>query len=348
LLLLALGLFAACSGDTTPVALPTAGPSPTTPTPAASTGDGVITIAAVGDVSLGRQVAERMEQQGALYPFELVTGLLQDAGLTIANMENALTERGAPAGKLFTFRAPPRFAEGLAQAGIDIVSLANNHTADFGPDGVADTLAALDDAGVLHAGAGMDGAQARRPAFVEVGGLRLAFLSYTDVPENTFAGPDSPGVALATTDAIAQDVAAARAQAGVVVVALHFGIEYTDAPQPEQQLLARAAIDAGALLVLGHHPHTLQGWERYNGGLIIYSLGNFVFDLDDMDLANLGPRAYQTAVLYVTLSENEVLDVRAQPVAIEESEDRPRPPTVDEAAAILARIDELNTFTGGE
>jgi poly-gamma-glutamate synthesis protein (capsule biosynthesis protein) len=306
-----------------------------------------ITIAAVGDVSLGREVAERMAQQGASYPFELVTGLLGDADVTIANLENALTERGEAQAKAYTFRAPPRFAGGLAVAGIDLVSLGNNHSADFGREGVADTLAALDAAGLAYAGAGLDEAGARAPAFVEAKGLRLAFLSYTDVLENTFAGPDVAGVAFAEAPVIAADVAAARAQADVVIVALHFGLEYTDAPQASQQVLARAAIDAGALLVLGHHPHTLQGLERYGDGLIAYSLGNFVFDLDEVDLASLGPRAYQTAVLYVTLSPDRVLEARLEPVAIEETEDRPRPPTPGERAAILARIEELNAYTGG-
>ena len=106
-------------------------------------------------------------------------------------------------------------------------------------------------------------------------------------------------------------------------------------------------IDAGALLVLGHHPHTLQGWERYRGGLIAYSLGNFVFDLDEEDLANLGPRAFQSAVLFVTLSDDEVLDVRAEPVVIDELENRPRPAEPEEAAEIRERIESLNDIAGG-
>lgn len=314
---------------------------------ATSTPDRVVTIAAVGDVMLARDLVSLMEQHGALYPFERVASLLRNADLTVANLEGTFTERGAPADKLYTFRTPPRFARSLVEAGIDVVSLGNNHTADFGRVGIEDTLAALDTAGIRHAGAGLDEEQARRPALVEANGLRIAFLSYTDVQENTFAGPDAPGVALATTEGIARDVRAAKAQADVVVVLLHSGVEYTDAPAPAQQRLARAAIDAGALLVLGHHPHSLQGRERYGGGLIVYSLGNFVFDLDADDLANLGPRAFQTAVLYVTISADKVLDVRAEPVVIDPAEDRPRPATAEEAAAIRTRIEALNKTAGG-
>ena len=347
----ALLLFAfACGGSGEPAPTATL-PSPILPKTAAVTAtsapDRVVTIAAVGDVMLARDLVTLMDQHGALYPFERVAGLLRAADLTVANLETAFTERGVAADKLYTFRTPPRFAGGLAEAGIDIVSLGNNHTADFGPEGIEDTLAALDGVGIRYAGAGDDEAAARRPAFVEAEGLRISFLSYTDVLENTFAGTDAPGVAFAAEEAIAADVAAARAQADVVVVLFHFGVEYTDAPQPDQQRLARAAVDAGALLVLGHHPHTLQGWEWYGGSLIVYSLGNFVFDLDEDDLANLGPRAFQSVVLFVTLSDGEVLDVRAEPVVIDELENRPRPADVDEAAEIHERIDALNDIAGG-
>jgi hypothetical protein len=134
--------------------------------------------------------------------------------------------------------------------------------------------------------------------------------------------------------------------ADIVVVSLHSGVEYTDAPQPEQQQLAHAAVDAGALLVLGHHPHALQGWEYYGDGLIVYSLGNFVFDLDADDLANLGPRAFESIVLYVTLSAGRVIDVRAEPVIIDPIEDRPRPATQEEGASILERLQSLHDIAG--
>lgn len=339
-------LASACGAENTSPASDVLTSTPTV-APATSTPGRVVTIAAVGDIMLARNITTLMDQHGAFYPFERVAGLLQNAGLTIANMEGTFTERGVAADKLYTFRTPPRFAAGLAQAGIDIVSLGNNHAADFGREGIEDTTAALDGAGVQHAGAGLDETAARRPVFVEAQGLRIAFLSSTDVMENTFAGPDTPGVALATVATIDADVRAARAQADVVIMALHSGVEYTDAPQPGQQRLARAAIDAGALLVLGSHPHALQGWERYHGGLIAYSLGNFVFDLDQEDLANLGRRAFDTVVLSVTLSPDRVIDVRAEPVVIDPVEDRPRLPTAGEAAEIRQRIDALNAIAGG-
>ncbi|MCH7812278.1 MAG: CapA family protein [Chloroflexi bacterium] len=335
-------LAAACSGSgvvpPTPAAAPTA-TAPPSPT-ATSTPDRVVTIAAVGDVMLGRNLTGWMEERGAFYPFERIATLLQDADLTVANLEVALTERGEPQDKAYLFRAPPRFAVGLAKAGIDVVSLANNHVADYGREGVEDTLAALDQIGVLHAGAGLNEAAALRPAFADVDGLRIAFLAYTDILRNTFASGDNYGVAQAQEEAIAAGVRAAREQADVVVVMLHSGTEYATAPNPAQRGFARAAIDAGALLVLGHHPHVLQGWERYGGGLIVYSLGDFVFDLEH-DPRNVQERAFETVVLYVTLTVDEILEVRPEPVVIDLLEDRPRPPTPAEAAEILGRLDAL-------
>jgi poly-gamma-glutamate synthesis protein (capsule biosynthesis protein) len=343
--LLAFAFLAACSNTSKTEVTVSFAPTSSVPTAAPSpTPDGSITIAAVGDVMIARRVTTLMEQHGAMYPFELVAPLLQDADLTIANLENTLTERGEEQVKAYVFRAPPRFASGLVEAGVDAVSLGNNHAADYGPTGLQDTLDALDAVGLPYAGAGMNEAHARRPAFFSIDGQRVALLSYTDVMENTFATADSHGVALATTDVIAADVGAAKSEADIVIVALHSGIEYTDAPQPNQQSLARAAIDAGAALVIGHHPHTLQGVERYGDGLILYSLGNFVFDLDNEDLTNLGPRAFESAVYYVTITDGVAVEVRPEPVFIDPEEIRPRPAAGEQRAAILARIEQLNAL----
>jgi poly-gamma-glutamate synthesis protein (capsule biosynthesis protein) len=273
-----------------------------------------------------------------------VRPILADADITIANMEGTFTERGQRADKFYTFRTPPRHARGLADAGIDVVSLGNNHTMDFGRDGLVDTLAALDAAGVKHSGANLDDAAARRPVFLESNGLRLAFLSYNAVLEATFTTPTSAGVARATVDAIRADVTAAKANADIVIVSLHAGTEYTDAPTAEQRTLARAAIDAGAGLFIGHHPHVLQGSERYGNGLIIYSLGNFVFDLDADDLATLGPRPFQTVVLRVELTRNGVEAFTFRPAFIDPTENRPRPATPDQARAVEQRLVALDAL----
>jgi poly-gamma-glutamate capsule biosynthesis protein CapA/YwtB (metallophosphatase superfamily) len=305
---------------------------------------GPITINAVGDLMLERDIITLMDQNGSAYPYTAVGSILADADITIGNMEGTFTERGTQATKFYTFRTPPRHARGLFEVGFDVVSLANNHTMDYGALGLTDTLAALDAAGVKHSGAGVDSAGARKPVILETQGKKIAFLSYNAVLEATFASSSSPGVAMADEASIRADVAAAKQVADIVIVSLHAGTEYQDAPTAEQRRLDRAAIDAGASILLGHHAHVFQGWERYGRGVIVYGLGNFVFDLDTEDLATLGPRPFQTAVMRFELSpEGEVLSVTARPVFIDPLQNRPVPATGERLAEIEARIRTLNS-----
>jgi poly-gamma-glutamate synthesis protein (capsule biosynthesis protein) len=323
--------------DKTPEAMPTPRPAPTPVPPSRR-----VTINAVGDVMLARDVITMMDIYGSAAPYAAVRDLLADADLTIANMEGTFTERGVQEVKAYTFRTPPRHAGGLRDAGIDIVSLGNNHTADYGRDGVFDTLAALDAAGVRHTGAGMDELEARSPVLTEVNGLKIAFLSYNAILEATFARPTSAGVAYGSESNVRHDVAYWKQRSDVVIVALHAGTEYTDAPNATQLAVARAAIDSGAALVLGHHPHVLQGWGTYNNGVIVYSLGNFVFDLDADDLRTLGERPFQSVILHIELTANGVASITPRPVYIDPVENRPVPATGERLRGIDERLNRLN------
>jgi poly-gamma-glutamate synthesis protein (capsule biosynthesis protein) len=324
------------ASQTTQTAVPTLAPSPPTPTPPPT-----ISLVAIGDLMLARDLVTLMDRYGAMYPFERVAPILADADITVANLEGTFTEGGTPADKKYVFRTPPRDATGLALAGIDVVSLANNHALDFGPEGLRDTIAALDAAGIAHSGAGENDTAARRPAILAVGGLRVAFLSYAATADASAAAPDADGVAWGTVDTISEDVKRARGQADVVVVSLHAGNEYADEPSDTQRLLAQAAIEAGATLVLGHHPHVLQRWESRGPSFVAYSLGNFVFDLDGDDLAQLGPAPFQTVALKIYVSASGVEKVEPIPVYIDPDEDRPRLAGPAEAKAILDRIQQL-------
>jgi poly-gamma-glutamate synthesis protein (capsule biosynthesis protein) len=284
-----------------------------------------------------------MDQNGSEYPYAAVRPILADADITIGNMEGTFTERGSQAEKFYTFRTPPRHAKGLAEAGFDVVSLGNNHAMDYGAVGLTDTIDALDAAGVKHSGAHVDSTAAREPVILETKGIRIAFLSYNAVLEATFATSSSAGVAFADEAAIRADVGAAKQLADIVIVSVHGGVEYQDAPTAEQRRLERAAIDAGASILLGHHAHVFQGWETYGEGVIVYGLGNFVFDLDSDDLVTLGPRPFQTAVLRFELSPGgEVLSVTARPVFIDPLENRPVPAIGERLAGVEARIRLLN------
>jgi poly-gamma-glutamate capsule biosynthesis protein CapA/YwtB (metallophosphatase superfamily) len=344
-------VLAGCGEDAvTPPATATPAPDPTatvaapaaSPTPDAPRS---ITVAAVGDISLARRVVDRMEEHGMDYPYALVAHLL-DADITIGNLEGALTERGEPWPKGFTFRTPPRFAPGLRNAGFDFVSLANNHTMDYGAVGLADTIDALDAAGVAHAGAGPDAARAYAPVVLEADGLRVAFLSFAATPDEFggfsihewAAGPGTSGLAIGTPEAVAAGVAAAREVADFVVVIVHAGFEYADEPGETKRALAAAALDAGADAFIAHHAHVVQAVEMRGNRLIAWDLGNFVFHLDEFDLANI-PVPRVSLVLRFELTEGEgVTGWEALPVVLDEHEDRPRPATDAEAEVLHRRL----------
>ncbi len=304
-----------------------------------------ITISAVGDISLARQVVQRMETNGADYPYALVAPLVV-GDIGFANLEGALTDRGEPWPKGYNFRTPPRFAAGLSRARFGVVTLGNNHTMDYGSVGLVDTIEALDAAGVRHAGAGVNTLAAHIPVVVEVHGLRVAFLGYAATPDEAAgfsirswaAGEAAPGVALGTPDGIAADVRAARQIADFVIVAVHAGSEYITTPNDTQQSLSRAALSAGADAYIGAHAHVVQPVELRGRQLVAWGLGNFIFDLDNVDLANI-PQPRVSLILDLTLTKGAgVTSYRAIPVTQDAEEDRPRPATDAEAAALNALI----------
>lgn len=296
--------LAACSAAAAAVPGPTTAPSPLSETPSSTrtvlaptqaasrtpaatrTPIPEVALQAVGDIMLGRTVGDQVLAKGAPVVFAGVRAILDQADVLVGNLECAITAGDQSQSKSFTLKAPPETAQALGMAGFDVLSLANNHALDFGAAGLADTQAALHQYGIQTVGAGMDAASAHAPLLVERNGLRLAFLGYADVmPENSgfdartwIAGPATPGLAWADLDQIKADVSAAKRQADLVIVLLHSGYELNSTVSFDQRKQAQTAIDAGAVLVIGSHPHILQSIERYHGGLIAYSLGNFVFD----------------------------------------------------------------------
>jgi poly-gamma-glutamate capsule biosynthesis protein CapA/YwtB (metallophosphatase superfamily) len=255
------------------------------PTPTASS----VTLMAVGDIMLARTVGERILNEGPGVVFANVQTILSTANILAGNLECAITDQGQPQPKSFTFAAPPLGAQALGMAGFDIAVVGNNHAFDYGPEGMEQTQRLLGEQGIATVGFGIGG-QAEGPIFIEKNGLRIAFLSYVDVPREylgfdtrTWLATDTnSGIAWANTDDIQAGVSAAKQQADVVIVFMHFGFEGNELPVRFQRDVAVAAIDAGASAVIGSHPHLLQHIEEYHGALIAYSLGNFVFDDFDM------------------------------------------------------------------
>lgn len=264
---------------------PPAPPDPP-PAPAAEEAEGGI-LAFLGDVAFGRSMEAQMARYGPEYPWQglgpLLGGQDQDSGLpvlAIANLECSLTTQGEPLDKGYLIRAHPTWAQSLAAGSIDLVTLANNHALDFGPAGLEETIGALEALGIGVVGAGTSPEAARAPAFFDLGGVRVALLGYAaarwngsvDVPSTNLLAWSRPGD-------IRADVEAARGQADMVVVLLHAGTEYAATPSADQVAAAHAAVEAGADLVVGHHPHVTQTVERYGQGLIVYSLGDAIFDI---------------------------------------------------------------------
>ena len=242
-------------------------------------------IGLLGDVMLGRLVNERLRRVGADYPWGDTDTVLRRADLTIANLECVLAAGGEPqAGKVFHFRSDPKNAASLLSAGIGMVSLANNHVLDYGPGAFREMLPVLDSAGILHAGAGLDGDAARRPAVRRVSGTAVGLISFTDNQPDWEAGR-GPGVfyvpVMDGDPRVAELLALVRrtkARVGLLVVSAHWGPNWGSGAPSEHRELARALIEAGADVVFGHSPHIFRGVEVFRNRPIIYSAGDFVDD----------------------------------------------------------------------
>jgi poly-gamma-glutamate capsule biosynthesis protein CapA/YwtB (metallophosphatase superfamily) len=261
-----------------------------------------VVLDAVGDITPGEAVGPAIRTLGSAYPWANVGPELRRADLTTGNLEGAITDRGTPApDKEFHFRGPAALLAGARQqAGFDVLTVANNHSLDYGAVGLADTLAAARRAGISTVGGGSRLGAARRPAMFAVGGLRVAFLGYSDVvPTGFAAGASSPGIARAEAGQIAADVRSAKRRSDVVVAFFHWGVELRPAPDARQRMFADAALGAGAAVVLGAHPHVLGPVERSPHALVAWSLGNFVFPPGSAAAA-------RTAILRVQLTAGGV------------------------------------------
>ena len=260
----------------------TATPEPTATSEPTPTAPATITIVAVGDLLFDSRPRRMIDAKGPAAPLAKVASRLRSADLTIANLESTLSNRGAPVlGKPanLIFNGHPKGALTLASAGIDVVSNANNHAMDHGRIALADTIAALDKAGIKHAGAGLNATRAWAPAYLVVKGRRVAYVAATQiVPSYFLPSATRAGVANGRDmKRLVATVKAARKKADIVIVSVHWGIERSYTANAGQKRDARALIDAGADLVLAHHPQVLQGIDTYKGKLIAYSLGNFLF-----------------------------------------------------------------------
>jgi poly-gamma-glutamate capsule biosynthesis protein CapA/YwtB (metallophosphatase superfamily) len=239
---------------------------------------GTVRLIFVGDLMLDGEAGRTVAAGGD--PLALVDAALRDADYAVGNLECPIATVGQPvANKLYTFRAHPRVLRVL-QGRLDAVSVANNHSGDYGREAFSETLLHLRSAGIAAFGGGSNLRQAHAPLWIERNGLQIAVLGYNDfLPRSFEAGPTWPGIAWSEDDEVVSDIRSARlAGADVVIPFMHWGWEGEPAPSQRQRSLARLMIDAGADAVVGSHPHLTQGATLYRGRPIVWSLGNFVFD----------------------------------------------------------------------
>jgi poly-gamma-glutamate capsule biosynthesis protein CapA/YwtB (metallophosphatase superfamily) len=248
-----------------------------------------LTLVFAGDVMLGRQVNESLDRASPARPWGDLLPTMDAADLTFVNLECALTERTERwpdrGHKPFYFRADPAAVATLLAGGVDCVSVANNHIADYGFEGLRDTLTVLDRAGIAHAGAGLDRWSAREPAQLAVDDLRVRVVAFADYPAEWCAGPTSPGmnytpVSLAPEEfsEVTHQVTAAREHADLVVFSIHWGPNMRARPTPEFRAFAHAVIDAGADIFWGHSAHVAHGVEFRDGHPILYDTGDLLDD----------------------------------------------------------------------
>ncbi len=235
-----------------------------------------------GDVMLSRVVGQKMlKYKDYSWPFQKVKDIFSAADIAVINLESPFTSGSksylVPTGS-FSFNVDPRALSGLEIAGVDLVTLANNHFANQGEKGMKDTFELLETKGIEYVGAGNDLIAAHAGKIVEKNGVKFGFLGYGYPDDSSVAGSDRAGIAGMDLYLAESDVKKIRGQADAVIVLMHDGVEYTDTPSSHQREFARAMIAAGADLVVGHHPHWVQQVEIYQGKPIIYSLGNLVFD----------------------------------------------------------------------
>ena len=235
-----------------------------------------LSVLAVGDIMLGERTSSVIREHGSDYPFAAVLPLLRRSGIVFGNLEGPFAREAAKTERAFSYRVHPRLAMALARANVNVVTLANNHLTDCGRAGVLETLEALSSAGVAVVGAAENEDNSHRPIIRLAGRWRVGLLGYY-WNRRTAATNELPGSAMDNPDHVRRDIEALRRQVDRVVVAFHWGVPYERDPLPEDREKARFAVDCGADVVIGHHPHVIQPMEVYRGCPIVYSVGNFTF-----------------------------------------------------------------------
>ncbi|GAB7188066.1 CapA family protein [Kitasatospora sp. Ki12] len=323
---------------------PSTGAAPTKN--AAPRPDGTITVAFAGDVHFEGRTEARLAVQPPEPALGPLSRTLADADLSVLNLETAITGRGAPEPKLYTFRTSPKALSVLKDSGVDVVSMANNHAVDFGADGLTDTLAAKDSSPIPVVGVGHNATEAYAPYVTTVRGVKVAVVAASQVEDLTNqkwrAGANKPGIASALdVPALVKAVETAKRQAPVVLVYLHWGEEGKACPTSAQTAVAKKLATAGATAVVGTHAHTMVGSGMLGNTYVGYGFGNFLW----YGTSNY-PNSNETGVTTLTLTADGKVTGEAFAPATIDDKGVPEPVTGAAAEAALKRRDGLRGCTG--
>lgn len=273
-----------------------------------------VTISLAGDVLLADSVARQIDVHGVDYPWESVKSIFLSSDLSLVNLECTVGTIGEPQDKEYTYRAEPETLEGLVNAGIDGVSLGNNHSLDFGRECFVQTLDYLEEYNIKYTGGGRNIKALMEPAIWEINNIKIGFISFSRVTPSVdwYATENRAGIANgydSNAKNMLEIVEKAKEKVDFLIVSLHWGIQLADYPREIDVNIAKKLIDSGADCIMGHHPHVLQGIEFYNNRPIIYSLGNFAF-------ATRKGRTSQTMVFNMEINKEGILNTSIVPASI--------------------------------
>jgi len=262
-----------------------------------------------GDVTLANHFENHVKQKYT-YAFKKLKWFA-DADISMFNLENPLTMNGKKVEKAYNFRAKPEYVKILLDGGVDIVTIANNHIYDYGPVGLKDTIQKLAQNNIHYIGAGRNINEAQHPVIFYIKNKKIAYFAFYGTHKHSDSHPatkDSAGTALRRLSLIKEGITKFRDKVDFIIVNFHWGIEKADHPGKDQIFFAHKVIDYGADIIVGHHPHVLQGIEKYNGKIIAYSLGNFIFGGNSR-------KTYSTAILQIDISGNNI-DASVIPIKV--------------------------------
>lgn len=273
-----------------------------------------ISLGFVGDIMLDRGIRTSVAKYGNgdyIYAFEKIKKYLNDFDILFGNLEGPISDKGVKTGSIYSFRMDPKSAKALKEAGFDILSVANNHIGDWSKTAIKDTFKNLKDAGIIYSGGGDDKKEAYEIKTILKNNTKIAYLSFSQFGKGYLeAGENVAGIAIISDEKLKSGIEKAKIENDIIIVSFHFGDEYKKEPNAYQKTFAHKAIDYGADLVVGHHPHVIQPIEKYKDKYIAYSLGNFVFD------QHFSKETMEGSALKVIVENKKITDVSSDKIII--------------------------------